>query len=690
MSDKADVEHPLTPTREDQATSDESFSVISESAVADKPADSDESEWKNVSSDNSDDDQAKRATSHPLQQSSAIDVSAYSNDTWSQQQESSLLDAEGLPNAQDGDSGATTPVKEREIELDSDTSHIKGFANAGDIDGIADLEVEGQLPEWLNGEHYTIGPGTYDIRYTRKIEIDGLLQSATATFSFGHWFDGLPLANRFDFNGKRNAITYRSRLTCRRLVEKIRDHHGYAPPHPAGLFKTDSNQTMLVKFLKSAPKANKPDAEPCAARILAGIPGVDGRLFAQNYANHIQELDPFDLKPTRVLCWNEVNPAFKGYSSCPNGQYDPQTGEYINFTMEIGYQSTAYNFFSISDRNPKGSIIASVTAPTGYVHSFSLTPKYIVLVVFPLLTNTGAVKFAWNESIMDSFSFYPSEPTLFYVISRDKGQHLVTYRADACFAFHHVNAYEDGHDNINVDILCYKDATIAHQLTTENMRNPSEMKPSRLAPSELRRFVLSNIEDESLSYLTNNSILPTASGVASRVSSMWSYLRGTNATTDVENSTAQPSAAAAGWYATLPVASSGQLVQSSMELPQVNPLYRMHRHKYVYGVGFSEESDGKIWDSIIKTDIETHKVTAAWHQENCYPSEAVFIGRPSASADEELQEDDGVLVSIVLDSARATSFLLVLDASNLQVLAKAYLGVLVPLSFGRGSYRLRT
>lgn len=125
MSDKADVEHPLTPTREDQATSDESFSVISESAVADKPADSDENEWKNVSSDNSDDDQGKRATSHPLQQSSAIDVSAYSNDTWSQQQESSLLDAEGLPNAQDGDSGATTPVKEREIELDSDTSHVK-------------------------------------------------------------------------------------------------------------------------------------------------------------------------------------------------------------------------------------------------------------------------------------------------------------------------------------------------------------------------------------------------------------------------------------------------------------------------------------------------------------------------------------------------------------------------------------
>lgn len=48
--------------------------------------------------------------------------------------------------------------------------------------------------------------------------------------------------------------------------------------------------------------------------------------------------------------------------------------------MEIGYQSTYYHFFSISDRNPKGSVIASVSAPTGYVHSFSLTPKYIILV----------------------------------------------------------------------------------------------------------------------------------------------------------------------------------------------------------------------------------------------------------------------------------------------------------------------
>lgn len=55
-----------------------------------------------------------------------------------------------------------------------------------------------------------------------------------------------------------------------------------------------------------------------------------------------------------------------------------------------------------------------------------------------------------------------------------------------------------------------------------------------------------------------------------------------------------------------------------------------------------------------------------------------------------MAEDDGVLLSVVLDAARGKSFLLVLDAATLTVLAKAYLDTIVPLSFGHGSYRLQT
>lgn len=97
----------------------------------------------------------------------------------------------------------------------------------------------------------------------------------------------LPLVNRFDINGERNTITYRHHLTTKRLIEKIRDHHGYAPSFPAGLFKTHSNQTMLIKFINNGKKP-KADRVPCGQRITGNMPGIEGRLFCQGFANHVR------------------------------------------------------------------------------------------------------------------------------------------------------------------------------------------------------------------------------------------------------------------------------------------------------------------------------------------------------------------------------------------------------------------
>lgn len=101
----------------------------------------------------------------------------------------------------------------------------------------------------------------------------------------------MPLVNRFDIHGQRNSISYRNRLTCQRLISKIRDNHGYSPRHPAGLFKTKTNQTILTKIIGGSGggggNKSRADAEPCGARILSNIPGLEGRLFCQNFANHV-------------------------------------------------------------------------------------------------------------------------------------------------------------------------------------------------------------------------------------------------------------------------------------------------------------------------------------------------------------------------------------------------------------------
>ncbi|ORX58184.1 hypothetical protein DM01DRAFT_1333849 [Hesseltinella vesiculosa] len=609
---------------------------------------------------------------HPLQ-SVAAD---YATD----QVDQTLLDDNGEPNVSRPSSTAPetmTSLPTSQLTLEQSVQNVR------DTTDIVSLKVDGQLPEWLAAEVYTVGPGTFDIRYTRKVEIDGHLQSATGTFVFNHLLDGLPLVNRFDLNGEQNAVAYKSRLTSRRLIEKIHNHHGYAPCHPAGLFNTHANQTVLIKFIKSASKASKPDGEPCGARILTQLPGVDGQLFCQNLANHIQELDPFDLKPKRVTTWNEVNSLFAGYSSCANGVWDSATGEYINFSMEIGYRTTRYHFFALTNDNPRGSLIATVdNAPTGYVHSFAVTPNYIVLAVFPLLAHSAAVKYAWNESILDSCAFYPNEPTLFYVISRKDKCVTAAYQAPACFGFNHVNAYEED-QGLFVDMVAYNDEAMARYLSTDQLRDESAAMPA----SEIRRYLLHNLTSASSVYAQNQTYVPTISSLTARLSSLWTYASGSAAADDqASHEDLEQSNQAAHWSYWMPVATYTTLGHD-LELPTVHPAFKMKPYTYVYGPALARDdaTAPRLWNSLAKWNTQTRTLAATWQEPGCFPGEAQFIPRTNATADEQ----DGVLVSVVLDTIKHTSFLLVLDARSFKVLARADLDVIVPPSFSRGAVKSR-
>lgn len=209
---------------------------------------------------------------------------------------------------------------------------------------------------------------------------------------------------------------------------------------------------------------------------------------------------------------------------------------------------------------------------------------------------------------MDSFSFKSSEPTLFYVISREKGDVVATYRSDPCFVFNHINAFEtEGSDTVYIDMVCYPDDTIARQLTTEFLRNPTTMKPSRLLASEIRRYQLANIGEENLSYLTNNTLIPSKNSVSTRITSVFGLFKKAPSPAAADNLEYGDSNNGVGqsnrWYSWMPVASFDKRVQPSIELPQINPKFKMYKHTIMYGLGFSASSslkDGAIWDSIVK------------------------------------------------------------------------------------------
>jgi beta,beta-carotene 9',10'-dioxygenase len=109
---------------------------------------------------------------------------------------------------------------------------------------------------------------------------------------------------------------------------------------------------------------------------------------------------------------------------------------------------------------------------------------------------------------------------------------------------------------------------------------------------------------------------------------------------------------------------SERLSEVPLELPRFD--YRRwagRPYRYVYGVG--NEVPGNFIDNLVKLDLEGG-TASSWHEEGCYPGEPVFVAAPGAG-----NEDDGVILSVVLDIRKAASFLLILDASTFRELARA-------------------
>ena len=91
-------------------------------------------------------------------------------------------------------------------------------------------------------------------------------------------------------------------------------------------------------------------------------------------------------------------------------------------------------------------------------------------------------------------------------------------------------------------------------------------------------------------------------------------------------------------------------------------------------------------DRLVKVDVRTGESTV-WHEEGTYPGEPVFVERPGpakAPGSEEV-EDDGVILSVVLDPANGSSFLLVLDAASFEEIGRAQAPHHIPHGF-HGAY----
>jgi beta,beta-carotene 9',10'-dioxygenase len=126
-------------------------------------------------------------------------------------------------------------------------------------------------------------------------------------------------------------------------------------------------------------------------------------------------------------------------------------------------------------------------------------------------------------------------------------------------------------------------------------------------------------------------------------------------------------------------ASYEKLADEPLELPRIN--YEAHNgrdYSYVYGIGQGRDQVG--WpERLVKVNVRDSSALV-WREEGCYPGEPVFVPAPDGRS-----EDSGVVLSVVLDTAAGTSFLLVLDASSFGEMARARVPHHIPFGF-HGQY----
>lgn len=114
------------------------------------------------------------------------------------------------------------------------------------------------------------------------------------------------------------------------------------------------------------------------------------------------------------------------------------------------------------------------------------------------------------------------------------------------------------------------------------------------------------------------------------------------------------------------------LTKEYSELPQINKWNYTRPYRYVFLMGLNTTIPNDMYNQLLKMDLETGKEWI-WREEGTNPGEPVFIPHPNAK-----KEDEGVILSVVLDNLGEKSFLLVLDAQSFTEIARAEIPHLIP------------
>lgn len=462
-----------------------------------------------------------------------------------------------------------------------------GFKSLKDETHIPDLTVEGKLPPWLTGTLLRNGPALFEIGEER----------------FNHWFDGLAMLHAFAFTGGR--VSYRNRFLRSSAY-------------------TAWKQEGRIKYSELA---TDPAPDPCrqifsgvsALPILGKVPNANVSIerLAGQFRAHTEIPIPVRFNPKFLNTLGAGGEPMQGRLGTAHPHFDPATGERFSYEVELVPPS---GLRIVSERRGRRRELAFIPQESpGYLHSFGLTERYVVVVTQPW--NFDLAKFLGPDRgpIITNYEWHPELPSRVILIDRRRGGVAATVETDPFFAFHHINAYDRG-GRVVIDVCAHRDAGVIDALYLKKIRKDNQVPQARYRRLEVN---------------------PSTGRLTQR-----------------------------------------DLIEAVFELPQKNyEAVNARPYRYAYGVGLKGRGSGFI-DQLVKADVKKGE-SKIWREPGVFPGEPVFVPRPGAS-----REDDGVVLSVVLDGARRRSGLVILDAKSMDEIARAEVPHHIPFGF-HGLYTAR-
>ncbi|XP_053210441.1 beta,beta-carotene 15,15'-dioxygenase-like isoform X2 [Panonychus citri] len=459
----------------------------------------------------------------------------------------------------------------------------KLFSNTPACESEHVLKVIGELPDWLNGNLFRLGPGLFDL---------------DEDFCVNHWFDGAAILFRYSFKANNQVSArsvylktdaYQKMITVRRPVYTEFGTQAYP----------DTSKSIFSRFINRVAPSELTD------NVHGNIYSIGNDLYCASETCNIWRINPETLEAENKVDLSKVLSVhlasshphtepdgtvinlgssfltglkyhlFKIYPNCKNPEEINNNSNTPNALTTK--PTTSYNRKRKDDKakcnfpptKQIATLSSSWTTMFSYNHSFSVTKNYIIVIEQPMLINMlklVAVVIKQNP-LREAFEWVgDQEKNRFHVIEKESGRILpYSFYAPAFFFLHTINAYEED-NHIVIDLVGYDNERVLDTFYLERLRRAQTVES--ICTPTIRRYVLPIVDiekilkDKNRKRLHDNlTTLPYTKSRSEKIDE-----NGISVTADI-------------------------LLNPGFEIPSINRNYDARDYEFVYGSGLFERNE---------------------------------------------------------------------------------------------------